>query len=79
MVEAIIALVSTLIVFFIRRRMSREKTRAEKLEQALKDVDKSIADGDVDAINSSLELSLRKLSLRDGDRRQQKGGEAAER
>jgi len=75
MVEAIIALVSTLLVFWIKRRIAREKSRVEKLEEALRDVDKNIADGDVDAINSNLELSLRRLSLRDRDRRQQEGRE----
>jgi len=77
MVEAIIALVSTLLVFWIKRRIAREKSRVEKLEEALRDVDKNIADGDVDAINSNLELSLRRLSLRDRDRRQQEGRETS--
>ena len=77
MVEAIIALVSTVLVFWLKRRIAREKDRAKQLEEALKDVDKNIADGDVDAINRSLELSLRRLSLRDRDRRQQKSGETS--
>jgi monomeric isocitrate dehydrogenase len=77
MVEAIIALVSTVLVFWLKRRIAREKDRAKQLEEALKDVDKNIADGDVDAINRSLELSLRRLSLRDRDRRQQESGETS--
>ena len=75
MVEAIIALVSTVLVFWLKRLIAREKDRAKQLEEALKYVDQNIAKGDVDAINRSLELSLRRLSLRDRDRRQQEGGE----
>tara|TARA_R100000664_G_C2729505_1_gene120441 strand:+ start:53 stop:292 length:240 start_codon:yes stop_codon:yes gene_type:complete len=77
MVEAIIALVSTVLVFWLKRRIAREKDRAKQLEEALKDVDQNIADGDVDAINRSIELSLRRLSLRDRNRRQQESGETS--
>ena len=79
MVEAIIALVSTVLVFWLRRRIAREKDRVKQLEEALKNVDQNIADGDVDAINRSIELSLRRLSLRDRDRRQQESGETSKR
>ena len=77
MVEAIIALVSTVLVFWLRRQIAREKDRVKQLEEALKNVDQNIADGDVDAINRSIELSLRRLSLRDRDRRQQESGETS--
>jgi len=71
MVEALIALISTVIVFWLKRRIARETSRKKRLEEALNNVDQHIKDGDVDAVNESLEHSLRRLQINNGNRLEQ--------
>ena len=79
MVEAVIALISTVIVFWLKRRIARETSRKKQLEEALSDVDQHIKDGDVDAVNKSLEHSLRRLQINNGNRLEQDSRKTAKR
>jgi len=78
MAEALIAVVAALVTYWLKRKLNKEQDRGALLEDALHDVDKAIKDGDADAVNARLERTLRRLSHRHGNRRQQGGGETGE-
>lgn len=71
MIEAIVILLTTLIGYWLKRKLNREQNKAMQLEDALHEIDKAISNGDTDSINRTLELNLRRLSHRDSHRRQQ--------
>ena len=79
MAEALIAVVAALVTYWLKRKLNKEQDRGALLEDALHDVDKAIKEGDADTVNARLEHTLRRLSHRNGNRRQQGGGEAGER
>lgn len=71
MIEAIVILVTTLIGYWLKRKLNKEQNKARQLEDALNEIDKAISSGDTDTLNRTLELNIRRLSHRHRDRRKQ--------
>jgi hypothetical protein len=78
MAEALIAVVAALVTYWLKRKLNKEQDRGALLEEAFHEIDRAIKDGDMDFVNSHLERTLRRLSHRNGNRRQQGGGEVGE-
>ena len=67
MTNAIIAVVSAIIVFWLKRKLAHEQNEKEQLKETLHEVDKMVADGDADSVNKFLDVNLRVQDSGRGD------------
>ncbi len=59
MTNAILAVVSAIVVFWLKRKLAREQNEKEQLKATLHKIDKMVADGNADSVNEFLDVNLR--------------------
>jgi len=57
--NAILAVVSAIVVFWLKRKLAREQNEKEQLKATLHKIDKMVAEGDADSLNKFVDINLR--------------------
>ena len=75
MTGAIITVVCTIVVFWLKRRIAIEGNEQKQAEEKINKIDKAIADGDENDVNALLDAALRVPDKSRGDSGGQGGQE----
>lgn len=75
MTGAIITVVCTIVVFWLKRRIAIEGNEQKQAEEKINKIDKAIADGDENDVNALLDRALRVPDKSRGDSGGQSGQE----
>lgn len=75
MTGAIITVVCTIVVFWLKRRIAIEGNEQRQAEEKINKIDKAIADGDENDVNALLDAALRVPDKSRGDSGGQGGQE----
>ena len=75
MTGAIITVVCTIVVFWLKRRIAIEGNEQRQAEEKINKIDKAIADGDENDVNALLDAALRVPDKSRGDSGGQSGQE----
>lgn len=75
MTGAIITVVCTIVVFWLKRRIAIEGNAQRQAEEKINKIDKAIADGDENDVNALLDAALRVPDKSRGDSGGQSGQE----
>lgn len=63
MIEGIIGVVCTLIIYFLKRKLSYEQDKNAQLEDKLQETAEAIVEGDEELLNANLDTIIKRLQI----------------
>ena len=63
MIEGIIGVVCTLIIYFLKRKLSYEQDKNAQLEDKLQETAEAIVEGDEELLNANLDTIIKRLQV----------------
>lgn len=63
MIEGIIGVVCTLIIYFLKRKLSYEQDKNAQLEDKLQETAEAIVEGDEELLNANLDSIIKRLQI----------------
>ena len=67
MIEGIIGVVCTLIIYFLKRKLSYEQDKNAQLEDKLQETAEAIVEGDEELLNANLDTIIKRLQIEAGN------------
>jgi ABC-type siderophore export system fused ATPase/permease subunit len=73
MIEGVIGVVCTLIIYFLKRKLSYEQDKNAQLEDKLQETAEAIVEGDEELLNANLDTIIKRLQIEAGNHSKRQG------